>query len=137
MGIYVQGKPTYIAFSASFDSSDFSKIILHDKCVISGDVRLLTHDYAVSRIAIANGVQLKKEFRIIKPIEIGENSFIGLRSIIMPGVKIGKNVVVGAGSIVTKNFEDNLIIAGNPAKIITTIEDYWEKIKYSDDIYYE
>lgn len=137
LGINIEGKPTYIALSASFDSSDYSKITLHDKCVISGDVRLLTHDYSVSRVAMAKGIQLEKEFRVIKSIEIGENSFVGLRSIIMPGVKIGKNVVVGAGSIVTKSVGDNLIVAGNPAKIITTIDDYWEKIKTSNDIYYE
>ena len=49
---------------------------------------------------------------------IGNNSVIGVRSIILPGVKIGNNVIVGAGSVVTKDIPDNSIVAGNPAKII-------------------
>lgn len=53
-----------------------------------------------------------------KPIIIEDNVWIGMNSVILPGVHLGKNVVVGAGSVVTKSFSDNLIIAGNPAKII-------------------
>lgn len=137
IGINIIGNPVYIAPSASFDASDYSMITLHDKCVISSEVRLLTHDYALSRVAIAKGMDLKKEARLIKPIVIGENSFIGFRSIIMPGVRIGKNVIVGAGSIVTKNVDDNFIIGGNPAKKISTINEYWEKIQNSDYLYFE
>lgn len=53
-----------------------------------------------------------------KPIVIGEGCFIGANSIILKGTTIGKNVVVGAGSVVSGTFPDNVIIAGNPAKII-------------------
>ncbi|HFU75799.1 MAG TPA: acyltransferase [Arcobacter sp.] len=54
-----------------------------------------------------------------RAIIIGENAWIGANAIILPGVELGKCCVVGAGSVVTKSFkEENLIIAGNPAKII-------------------
>lgn len=53
-----------------------------------------------------------------RPITIGEGCFIGANSIILKGSTLGKNVVVGAGSVVSGIYPDNVIIAGNPAKII-------------------
>lgn len=51
-------------------------------------------------------------------IEIGDDCFIGMNSIILKGTKLGNNVIVGAGSVVHGSFPDNCIIAGNPAKIV-------------------
>ncbi|TDM39083.1 acyltransferase [Macrococcoides goetzii] len=57
-----------------------------------------------------------------KDVKIGENCWIGMHSVILPGVELGNNTIVGAGSIVTKSFpEGNQIIAGNPAKVIKQI----------------
>lgn len=56
-----------------------------------------------------------------KPIVIGKNVFIGARSIVLKGVTIGDGAVVGAGSVVTKDVPANTIVAGNPAKVIKTI----------------
>lgn len=53
-----------------------------------------------------------------KPINMGKNCWIGMNSIILPGITLGDNVIVGAGSIVTKSFKKNVVIGGNPAKII-------------------
>lgn len=54
---------------------------------------------------------------------IGNDCVIGIGAIILAGVRIGNNVVVGAGSVVTKNVPSNVIIAGNPARIIKKIMD--------------
>jgi len=63
---------------------------------------------------------------IIAPINIGNNVFLGVGSIILPGVTIGNNVVVGAGSVVTKDFPSNCIIAGVPAKVLKSTDEYWK-----------
>lgn len=57
-----------------------------------------------------------------KPVTIGENVWIGGNAVICPGVTIGDNVVVGAGAVVTKDVPNNVVIGGNPAKIIKKIE---------------
>ncbi len=57
-----------------------------------------------------------------KPIKIGNDVWIGGASVICPGVTIGDRVVIGAGSIVTKSFPDDVVIGGNPAKIIRYLD---------------
>lgn len=56
------------------------------------------------------------------PITIGDNVWIGGGAIILAGVNLGDNVVVGAGSVVTKSFGDNVVIAGNPARVIKELK---------------
>lgn len=53
-----------------------------------------------------------------KPIEIGDNVWIGMNTVILPGVKIGSNVVIGANSVVTKDLPDNCFAFGAPCKVI-------------------
>lgn len=53
-----------------------------------------------------------------RPIVIGDDVWIGSRSIILPGVQIGNGCIIGAGSVVTKSFDSYSIVAGNPAKLI-------------------
>ncbi|WP_350289499.1 acyltransferase [uncultured Croceitalea sp.] len=55
---------------------------------------------------------------ILKKVTIGDNVWIGMKSIIMPGVNIGEGTIIGAGSVVTKNTSPGSIVGGNPAKII-------------------
>lgn len=50
----------------------------------------------------------------------------------MPGVTIGDNVLIAAGSVVTKSIPSNVVAAGNPAKILCTIEEYYERNKEYD-----
>lgn len=57
----------------------------------------------------------------VMPIEIGNNVFVGTGAIILKGAKIGKDSVVAAGAVVRGVFEDGVIIAGNPAKVVGSV----------------
>lgn len=82
---------------------------------------------------LAHDASTKKELGKSKVgrVKIGDNVFIGFDSIIMPNTKIGNNVVIGARSIVTKDIPDNVVVAGNPLKVICTYDEYILKNKLS------
>jgi maltose O-acetyltransferase len=61
---------------------------------------------------------LQKKIHLSKKITVGNNVQIGAGAKILGGISIGNNVIVGAGSVVTKNIEDNVIVVGNPARIL-------------------
>ncbi|AOW19030.1 hypothetical protein LPB03_07095 [Polaribacter vadi] len=63
------------------------------------------------------------------PINIGNDVYLGIETIIMPGIIIGDNVIIGARSIITKNIEENSVVVGIPAKKIKTVDKYFEEIK--------
>lgn len=52
-----------------------------------------------------------------------------MNSIILKGVRVGNNVIIGAGSLVNKDIPDNSVVAGNPAKVIMSLGEYYEKRK--------
>ena len=56
-----------------------------------------------------------------KPINIGDNVWLGANVTVLPGVTIGKNSVIGAGSIVTKDIPENVVAVGNPCKVVRPI----------------
>jgi len=92
-------------------------IIIGNRCVIGSDVIIADTDFH-SLDSTTRFTELDSIMAISSPIIIGDDVFIGTKSIILKGVNIGNNSIIGAGSIVTKSFTENSIIAGNPAKRI-------------------
>ena len=72
----------------------------------------------------------------IGKIKIEDNVFIGANSTILPNVTIGKNSIIGANSVITKDVAPNSVVAGNPARLISTIEDFKEKNTKIMDVNY-
>lgn len=94
-------------------------------CKITSGVTILCHDYSRSVLRRMYG-DIVGEAR---KTHIGDNVFIGMNSIILMGSNIGNNVIIGAGSIVSGKIPNNVVIAGNPAKIICELDQYYEKRK--------
>lgn len=84
---------------------------------------ILTHDYSLSVLRRVYGEWIGEG----ACTKIGKNCFIGANSIILMGAQIGDNVIVGAGSVVHGTFPDNVVIAGNPARIICTLDEYYQR----------
>lgn len=76
--------------------------------------------------------RLHPDFDCFGKVSIGDYVYIGTNALIIPGVTIGSNVLIAAGSIVTKSIPDNMVVAGNPARIICSIEDYYKRNKKYD-----
>lgn len=91
-----------------------------DYCKITAGCTILTHDYSRSVARMYCGDMIGEA----GITSIGDNVFIGMNSIIMMGTSIGDNVIIGAGSVVSGNIPSNVVIAGNPAKIIMTLDDF-------------
>lgn len=72
----------------------------------------------------------------IGKIKIKDNVFIGANSTILPNVTIGENSVIGANSVITKDIPPNSVVAGNPARVISTIKDFEDKNSKIMDLNY-
>lgn len=100
-------------------------ISIGDDVQIARGVTILTHGYDWSVMKGLYGDVLGSS----GAVSIGNNVFIGMNAIILKGVHIGNNVIIGAGSVVCKDIPDNVVAAGNPARVITTLEEYYKKRK--------
>ena len=100
-------------------------IKIGDNVSISFDVAFVTHDGGTR--VIRNLEDGNKETVIYGRICIGNNVVIGCRSVLLPNVKIGNNVIIGACSLVNKDIPDNVVAAGNPCKVICTLDEYRRK----------
>ena len=74
-----------------------------------------------------------KTAHYLRPISVGNGSFIGAGVSLLPGTNIGKNCIIGAGSVVKGIIPDNSIVIGNPAKVIANTVDWAQnKLKKKD-----
>lgn len=111
MGIVV-GSNCMISMGAKIDVRR-GRVIIGNNCTVTHGCVILSHDRSAMHIY----PQLNGEWTTT----LGNNVYIGVNSVILPGVSIGDNSVVGAGAVVTNNIPPGVVAVGNPAKIVKTI----------------
>lgn len=107
------GKNSGILEGAFLDPSHCFLISIGDNCTLAPNVKLIAHDASLFK---AIGITR------IGRIKIGSNCFLGDSVIVLPGVSIGPRAIVGAGSVVTKDIPENSVAAGNPARVLCSLD---------------
>ncbi len=118
-GLIIGENPTIMS-GCIIDPSHCWHIEIGDNVILAPRVHILAHDASTKDIL---------GYTRVSNVRIGNNVFIGAGSIVLPGVDIGDRVVIGAGSVVTRSISSNSVAAGNPARIICTFDEYFEKFK--------
>lgn len=100
-----------------------NKIEIGENTCIGGNAKILDNDFHPIEVETRNKLLNdpnggNSDLVPSRPIKIGKNCFIGCNSIILKGTVLGDGCVVGAGAVVSGKFEDNCVIAGNPARVI-------------------
>lgn len=117
MGMTV-GKNFQRLSGAILDPGHCWLIEIGDNVTIAPRVHILCHDAST---------KMHLGMTKIGRVTIGNNVFIGAESVVLPGVKIGNNVVIGANSTITHDVPDNTVVAGNPARKISSLDEYLAK----------
>lgn len=93
-------------------------ITIGNNVTMAPRVHILCHDASTKQFL---------NYTKIGRVTIGNDVFIGAESVVLPGVTIGNNVIVGANSTVTHDVPDGVVVAGSPARVICTLEEYLAK----------
>ncbi|MEN6575743.1 MAG: DapH/DapD/GlmU-related protein [Phycisphaerales bacterium] len=114
----VVGKNFHMLADVILDYAHIWHIEIGDDVTLAPRVHILAHDAST---------KMHLGYTRIGKVKIGNRVFVGAGSIILPGVTIGDNVVIGAGSIVSRDIPAGQVAAGNPARIICTIDAFLQR----------
>lgn len=115
----------YSPWSINIDVQRPWMVEIGDNVHITAGVTILQHGYDWAVIQKKYGEVTGSSGKV----KIGNNVFVGTKTTILKGVTIGDNVIIGANSLVNKNLPSNGIYAGNPARFIMTLDEYYQKRK--------
>lgn len=119
------GKKVY----ANFDLTlvDDGNIYIGDYVMFGPDVTIATANHPIAPELRQKGLQYNKD------IHIGNNVWIGAKTVVLPGVTIGDNSVIGAGSIVTRDIPANVVAVGDPCRVLREIGDHDRQFFFRDE----
>lgn len=117
MGLRV-GKNFDPQLGFELDPSHCWLIDIGDNVTFAPHVQVLAHDASMHNVL---------GYTKIGCVSIGNGVFIGAGSVVLPNVKIGDNSIIGAGSVVTKDVPPNVVCAWNPARVLSTLDEFIDK----------
>ncbi|MFR3769237.1 MAG: acyltransferase [Blautia sp.] len=112
------GNNLWLGYGVSIDWTFCELITIGNNCTITSKVHILAHDASTKK---------HLGYTKIGRVNIGDNVFIGVSTIILPNVQIGDNSIIASGSVVTRNVPMNEVWGGNPAKKICSLDEYLNK----------
>ncbi|CAN1487117.1 PaaY Carbonic anhydrases/acetyltransferases, isoleucine patch superfamily [Burkholderiaceae bacterium] len=123
------GPRSILVGDQAFGSEPFL-IQIGSDCLITNNVKFITHDGSIQVPLIKEGEHIHKVYSkksVFDRIQIGDNVFIGVDSIILPGTIVGSNTIIGAGSVVKGIYPANSVVSGNPARVTKSLDEYYKK----------
>lgn len=117
LGMHI-GEGVNLPASTTIDVSHCFLISIGDWCGLGGECMILAHDGQMDEFLDAGRIG-----RVI----IHPHSHIGARTVILAGVEIGPRTIVGANSVVSRSLPPDTVCAGNPAKVVCSLDEYLEK----------
>ena len=112
----------------SFRASDSGLVTIKDRTMIAGSCRIETTSHSLSYL----DRHRCKPDGVARPVEIGEDCWLGAGVIVLPGVIIGKGCVVAAGAVVAKDVAPFKLVGGVPAKVIRHLDNLEEPESQGD-----
>ena len=119
--------PFYCDYGAHIELG--ARVFFNFNCVVLDVCRVRIGDYTLFGPAVQIytpmhpfDAALRRQQEYGKPVEIGADVWVGGGAIILPGVRIGSRAVIGAGSVVTRDVPQDVFAAGNPCRVIRTLD---------------
>ena len=124
-GVQVGEGTVFFSGARNIDITRPCLVEIGRNCMFTSGVQVLTHGFDWAVLREKYGEMLCSSGKVV----IEDNVFIGINAVILKGVRIGENTIIGAGSVVTHDIPGNSVAAGNPCKVIMSIDQYYQKRK--------
>lgn len=124
IGVELRGRVRFYGVSRGMFGSEPWLVSLGDNVHVTAGVQFVTHDGGTLILR-----REQPDLEWTAPITVGDNVYLGIRAIILPGVRIGDRCVIGAGAVVTRDVPENSVAVGVPARVVSSVDDYRDRMR--------